>query len=115
MSTPNMSGRTDDAPTRDDHLDATDLLNADGSINLSAVRSITNAENAPAETITAERCAAIREQVLASQHATETAARFGIGSTATRRHAKGDCHHIEAAVDHPPLCFERGDGWRAEE
>lgn len=109
-----MSGRTD-APETSANIDPTDLLDENGKVDLSAVKSITNAENGTEETITVERCAEIRERVLESQHATETAARFGVGSTATRRHAKGDCHHAENCVDHPPLAFERGKGWRADE
>jgi hypothetical protein len=109
-----MSGRTadpDDSDT-DDHRDVSQFLDADGNFDPSTIRSVTNADNGGCEHITPSRCAALREHLLDTNHTGATADRFDIGRTATRRHAKGECHHDARQVDHPPLEYERGDRWR---
>lgn len=98
---------------RDTHLDASDLLDENGNVDRSRLWSAVNAANAASKTITPDRCATIRERVLDTQHAGKTADAMDHGHTAVRRHAKGECHHMDRQVDHPPLTHERGAGWRA--
>ena len=100
---------------RSGHLDAADLLDADGNIDISKVRSRVNATNGANVHIGAERCAALREHLAETRHAGETARHFGHGQTAVRRHVKGECHHDETTIDAPTLSFTRGDGWRVDE
>lgn len=112
MSTPNMSGRTDAPDASDDHLSASDLLDPEtGRVDISEVKSITNSGGGADVHIDPECCAEIRESLAETDHAGETARTFGVGSTAVRRHAKGECHHAETAVAHPPLAHTRGEGW----
>ena len=100
---------------RSGHLDAADLLDADGNVDISKVRSRTNAANGANAHIDAERCAALREHLAETRNAGETARHFGHGETAVRRHVKGECHHDEREVDAPAFRFIRGDGWRVNE
>jgi len=106
MSTPNMSGRTDDAPTPDDHRDPSDLLDEDGSVNISAVKSVTNGTAKP---VSPETCATARELLVDGLTTAEAAAELTIGSTSVSRHAGGDCYHTTDEVDHPPVTYERGE------
>ncbi|UBF23504.1 hypothetical protein HRTV-28_gp66 [Halorubrum tailed virus 28] len=108
MNTPRQTDRSD-------HLDATDLLDEHGKVDLSKVRSRANAANGATVHIDAERCAELREHLAETRHAGKTAAAFDHGETAVRRHVKGECHHDERAVDAPPLTFTRGVGWEVRE
>lgn len=96
---------------------ASKLLNDDGSVNVSEVRSRANGGNASGTTIDTEICANIRRELADRQHVKKTADAIGIGQTATRRHAKGECHHDEDDVDAPALSYipGRSDGWVVDE
>lgn len=101
-------------PDRSDHIDATDLLAEDGTVDLSKVRSRANAANGASVHIDAERCAALRETLAETRDAGETAETFGHGTTAVRRHVKGECHHDDHEVDAPTLSFDRREGWSVD-
>lgn len=106
MSTPNMSGRTDDASTTDDGMDLTDLLDDDGNVNISAIKSVTNGNPKP---VSPETCAAARELLADGLTTAEAAAELTIGSTTVSKHARDACYHTSDEVDHPPVAYERGE------
>lgn len=101
-------------PDRSDHIAAADLLGSDGTVDLSKVRSRANAANGANVHIDADRCAALRQTLVETRHAGETAAEYGHGETAVRRHVKGECHHADHEVDAPTLSFDRIEGWSVD-
>ena len=94
---------------------ASDFLDADGNIDVSAVRSVTSNYGTDSTHISRERCAEIRTVMADRKHAGDTSAALQIGETTVRRHAKGDCYHDETTIDAPTLSFTRGGGWRVDE
>ena len=114
MSSPNMSGRTDEPTTTDDadHLDPADLLGEDGTVDIGKVKQITNKRDS-ATPIGTARCREIRERLATGEEtAVEVAADLSVGSTAVRNHATGEC-----ACRHgtPTVSHERGRGWAIDE
>lgn len=112
MSTPNMSGRSD-APERtpETHLSPGDLLNDDGTIDIGKVKGVTNSGGGEQVWVSPSLCAKVRERLLDAQSAREAASEFRFGSSCLRNHAKGDCHHDEGRVPHPPCEWVAGEGW----
>lgn len=107
-----MSGRDDDPLDERPGRDPGDLIDPEtGRIDISKVKSITNSGGGADVHIDQECCAGLRKSLIKTDDAEETATAFSVGSTAVRRHAKGECHHREQAVTHPPLMYTRGSGW----
>lgn len=104
MSTPSNSSDLPGTP-------ASELLNDDGTVDVSAVRSRASAASANTTHIDVALCGRVRRVLAETRNAGETAAECGVGKTAARRHAKGECHHSDAEVDAPTLSFERDTGW----
>lgn len=104
MSTPNMSGRTDDANT-ENTLTAEDLL-TDGKVDVSKVKSVTNnAHVSPHNAkVTPELCATLRNELAAEGDTDAVADRHDIGKTTLTEHAQGECNHD---IETPPAMY----GW----
>ena len=107
MKTPNMSGRTDAPTSDDDHLDPSDLLGEDGTVDTTAVKSLANMDQGQHTKIYADECARLRER-LASEQTTSAAlaAEFDYGSTTIRTHATGKC---SCDCDAPPVRYDRSE------
>jgi len=105
MSQPNMSGRTD-APSTDttDHVDPSDLLGDDGTIDTAKVKQVTNRTD-NCNPLMTPTCKTIRRRLLAEDlTAAALAEDLGYGQTAVRNHARGRC-----SCDHdvPTIMFDR--------
>lgn len=111
MTTPNMSGRTDAPTQNDDTLDPADLLDENGDVNISAVKSVTNSPTNRSDSfaVTAETCATARELLVDGMTSKEAARELTIGSTTVSKHARGACYHTRDEVDHPPVEYDGGE------
>lgn len=97
MSSPHMSGRDDDPIDERPGRDAGDLLNDDGSINVSEVTSISNAERHGGYAITADRCQRFRERAAREGDLPDDiAADAEICPQTVRWHLRGECPHTGA-------------------
>ena len=115
MSTPNMSGRTDDSETTPG-IPASALLNDDGTIDLSSVRARVNGTNTAGTMISTHECDDIRKRLREGASTHEVARILQCGKSSVRRHANGKCHHHPSEVSEPPLRYaNRRDGWVVDE
>jgi len=96
-------------------LDASELLDDDGTVDHSVIKSLTNASVMGSKTITTDMCDAFRRDVATGKHASTIAEEYDVGDTTLRKHVRGECHHAEAGLNEPPASYTTGEGWRVEE
>lgn len=102
-------------PTTDtnstDTLDAADLLDEDGNIDVSAVKEITNAGNMNNSPVTPGECCMFRHTVRRGVRPCEIDTEYN--QATVRRHVRGACNHEhgEPTAEYD----EDADEWRAVE
>lgn len=111
MTTPNMSGRTDDTTRTDtdDHVDPSDLLGEDGTVDVGKVKQITNRRDHINPLMDAT-CKEIRRRLINEDTSAQALGNeLEYAESAIRNHAHGRC---SCSHDVPALTYESpGDGW----
>jgi len=103
----NMTGKQADASTETNTIDASDLLNDDGTVNVSMVRSRTNHRHGDANVDDAT-CADIRRRLADLETCAAVADAMDIGDSTIRKHAKGECMCVNDAT---PFEYHTDRGW----
>jgi len=112
MSTPHMSGRRSGGGDSDDHLDSSDLLDADGRVDISAIHSLTNAGAHRGDRLSAAEADEIRERVLGGESLASVASDLGRSEDAVRTHARGEVSYQRGeSPTHRPVEYHDGT-WR---
>lgn len=107
MSTPNMSGQTDEPTTTNgvEHRDPAEFLGEDGTFDVSSAKRVSNQSIRPAD------CADLRRRVRGACDA--TAVKSDWSPTAIRRHVRGEC---SCPVTVPTLSYDKSAGeWTVDE
>jgi hypothetical protein len=68
-----------------------DLLADDGTVDISAIKSITNTDNTPGERVSPSECRRFRQAVADGTQPRNVETDFA--RRTVRRHAHGECHH----------------------
>jgi len=92
-------------------LEPSDLLDEDGTVDMSIIKGIANTAAGGHRRVTPELCDTFRECIGDGMSSKETAEAHDMGATAVRRHVSGECHHPEPRLEEPRYEHIRGEGW----
>lgn len=110
--TPHMSGQQATASEPDDQLDTSDLLDADGEVDVSKIHSVANAGAHRDDRLSASDADEIRERILDGESIPTVAADLGRSRAAVRDHVRGAVEYARGeSPEHRPLEFVDGE-WR---
>ena len=93
-------------------INVSDLLDENGNVDSSEIKSLTNEMHSVGTSVDATMCRRLRRVIgETDQQAIEVADAFGIGATTVRNHIAGECRHGDAP---PTYTYDRYAGMWVE-